>query len=124
MSDTGSIYGGGGRETSGAKGGGRKDMDRWWEERTLPQKILLGIAFGILGIGLLALCGWLVMVLWNWLMPDLFGLKRLDYWRAWGVLVLCTVLFKGLPRASDSTDRKRRKRLRQYMQDEQQPAQD
>ena len=34
------------------------DFDAWWEDRSLPQKILLGIGFAILGIGLLALFGW------------------------------------------------------------------
>ena len=59
-------------------------------------KILLGIGFGILGIGLLALFGLVVMLLWNWLMPEIFGLKRLTYWQAWGLLVLCWILFKEL----------------------------
>ena len=68
-------------------------METWWEDRSLPQKILLGIGFGILGVGLLALFGWVVMLLWNWLMPELFGLKRLGYWQAWGLLALCTILF-------------------------------
>jgi len=78
-------------------------MGEWWEERNLAQKILLGIGFGILGIGLLALFGWVVMLLWNWLMPDLFGLKRLDYWQAWGLLALCTILFKGFGSGAAAT---------------------
>jgi hypothetical protein len=98
------------------------DMDAWWQERSLPQKILWGIGFGILGIGLLALCGWAVMALWNWLMPDIFGLKRLSYWQAAGLLILCTILFKGLRFGSNqgssrSNDRKRREHLRRYMEE-------
>jgi hypothetical protein len=46
------------------------------------------IGFGILGIGLLFLFGFVVMLLWNWLMPELFGLKRIGYWQAWGLLLL------------------------------------
>jgi hypothetical protein len=101
-------------------------MDAWWEDRSLPQKILLGIGFGIAGIGFLAICGWVVMLLWNWLMPDLFGLKRLDYWKAWGLLVLTTILFKGFRIGSGDggrrSDRKRRQHLRRYMQEDQRPA--
>jgi hypothetical protein len=96
-----------------------RGFDSWWEDRNLPQKIGLGIGFGVLGIGLLALCGWIVMLLWNWLMPDLFGLKRLDYWKAWGLLVLSTILFKGFHANSSSgrSDRQRRRHLRRYIRE-------
>ena len=105
----------------GGKGG--FNMDTWWEDRSLPQKIFLGIGFGILGVGLLALCGWVVMLLWNWLMPEIFGLKRLGYWQAWGLLALCTILFKGLGSGGGGrSDRKRRKHLRRYIREDQPPG--
>jgi len=93
----------------------------WWEDRSLPQKIGMGIGFAILGIGLLFLFGWVVMLLWNWLMPDIFGLKRLGYWQAWGLLVLSHILFKsfGSGHGSGRSDRKRRRELRRYLRDEQ-----
>jgi hypothetical protein len=93
----------------------------WWEERSLPQKIMMGIGFAILGIGLLFLFGWVVMLLWNWLMPDIFGLKRLTYWQAWGLLLLSHILFKnfGSGHSSGRSDRKRRRHLRRYMREEQ-----
>jgi len=95
-------------------------MDGWWEERSLPQKILLGIGFGILGIGLMALFGWILMLLWNWLMPDIFGLKQITYWQSWGLLILSTILFKGMGSGSHaaSRDKKRRRKLRSYIQEE------
>jgi len=81
--------------------------------------VLLGIVFGVGGIGLAALFGWIVMLLWNWLMPDLFGLKRVDYWKAWGLLVLCMILFKGFGGSSNNrNDRQRRRRLQRYVQEE------
>jgi len=96
----------------------------WWEDRSLAQKILIGIGFGILGIGLVFLCGLAVMLLWNWLMPDIFGLKRLTYWQAWGLLLLCSILFKGFGSGSNGgrSDRKRRRHLRRFLQEEQEPA--
>ncbi len=36
-----------------------------------------------------------VMWLWNWLMPDLFGLKVIGVWQALGISLLCSILFKG-----------------------------
>lgn len=37
--------------------------------------------------------GLLIMLLWNWLMPELFGLQKIDYWQAVGVFVLSKLLF-------------------------------
>ncbi len=101
--------------------GGECDSSGWWEERSLPQKIAMGVGFAILGIGLLFLFGWVVMLLWNWLMPDIFGLKRLTYWQAWGLLILCHILFKsfGSGHGNGRSDRKRRRHLRRYLHEEQ-----
>jgi len=43
-----------------------------------------------------AIFGYAVMLLWNWLMPDLFGWRTIGYWQAWGLLVLARLLFGGL----------------------------
>lgn len=96
----------------------------WWHDRSLPVKILMGVGFGILGLGLMAFFGWVVMALWNWLMPDLFGLKRIGYWQAWGLLVLCKILFHGGSSGGSGvrSDRKRRRHLRRYMQENLPPA--
>ena len=98
----------------------------WWEERSLPQKIMMGIGFGILGIGLAFLCGWILMLLWNWLMPDIFGLKRVTYWQAWGLLILSHILFKGFRsgHGSGRGDRMRRRHLRRYMREERPAAEE
>jgi type VI protein secretion system component VasF len=38
--------------------------------------------------------GWFVMLLWNWLMPLIFGLTTLTYWQSVGLSMLCSFLFK------------------------------
>lgn len=95
-------------------------MGDWWEERSLGQKVGLGILFGVLGLGFLFLMGWVVMLLWNWLMPDIFGLKAIGYWQAWGILALSCILFggKGASSSKDKTDRKRKRELRRYMDED------
>jgi hypothetical protein len=100
--------------------GKKHDMPGWWEERSLPQKILMGIGFGIMGLGFLALCGWIVMLLWNWLMPDIFGLKQLNYWQAWGLLALSSILFKGMGSNNHAgrSENKRKRKLKSYIQEE------
>lgn len=34
-----------------------------------------------------------VMWLWNGIMPDLFGVSEIGYWQAFGLYVLCNILF-------------------------------
>jgi hypothetical protein len=102
-------------------------MDAWWEDRNLPQKILIVVGFVVLGAGLLFLFGWVVMLLWNWLMPDIFGLKTLSYWQAWGVLALSCILFGrigGHGGGGGKTDRKRKQTLRGYMREAQRVHED
>ena len=36
-----------------------------------------------------------IMSLWNWLMPALFGLHVIRFWQAVGILVLSKILFGG-----------------------------
>lgn len=35
-----------------------------------------------------------VMLLWDWLMPSLFGLNEITYFQAWGLYILCAILFQ------------------------------
>jgi len=57
------------------------------------KKKLLFLPLVLAGVALL---GWVVMLLWNWVMPGLFtGSLQIDYWRALGLLVLCRILFGG-----------------------------
>ena len=61
-----------------------------------PAAIVAMVIGGLALAAVLAfLFGWLVMVLWNALMPDIFGLPSITYWQAWGLLVLSHLLIKG-----------------------------
>jgi hypothetical protein len=59
---------------------------------------IVGLAIGgVVVASIFALAfGWLVMLLWNWLMPMLFGLKLITYWQAFGILVLSKLVFSGI----------------------------
>lgn len=39
--------------------------------------------------------GEVVMHLWNWLVPELFGWQHITFWQAIGLLALCRILFGG-----------------------------
>jgi hypothetical protein len=44
----------------------------------------------------IALGGAIVQLLWNWLLPPLFGWPQVGFWQALGILALCRILFGGL----------------------------
>ncbi|MBI3447882.1 MAG: hypothetical protein HY049_03020 [Acidobacteria bacterium] len=49
------------------------------------------------GIALfIAIGGGIVLLLWNWLLPPLFGWREINFWQALGLLTLCRILFGGL----------------------------
>jgi hypothetical protein len=47
-------------------------------------------------IGFIALAGLVVMELWNWLMPAIFGLGLISFWQSLGLIILSKILFGGL----------------------------
>ena len=70
------------------------------EMKTKFERIFTGIFkvfFGIIFMLLFALLiGYVVMLLWNWLMPMIFGLGTLSFWEAVGLLILAKLFFGGL----------------------------
>ncbi len=42
--------------------------------------------------------GEVVRLLWNWLLPALFGWREITFWQGLGLLALCRILFGGLGR--------------------------
>jgi len=61
------------------------------------RKKLIWIApLAIVGIVLfIALGGEIVKLLWNWLLPGLFGWRLINFWQALGLLALGRILFGG-----------------------------
>ena len=43
----------------------------------------------------IAIGGEVVRLLWNWLVPPLFGWSQITFWQALGLLALCRILFGG-----------------------------
>lgn len=50
------------------------------------------IVFGALAIGAFTA---VLMFLWNWLMPAIFGLGLITFWQALGLLALSKIIFGG-----------------------------
>ena len=91
--------------------------------KRIAKFIAMGIA-GIIAITLfIFLGGKVVQLLWNWLMPMLFGLREVTFWQAVGILALSRILFGGLgiggrrgPRSPRFTPEER-ERFRHRMRD-------
>jgi hypothetical protein len=63
---------------------------------TRKMKLIFIAPLAILGILLfIAIGGEIVLHLWNWLLPPLFGWRQITFWQALGILVLCRILFGG-----------------------------
>ena len=60
------------------------------------RKLFWIVPLAILGVALFAYIGGeIVMRLWNWLLPPLFGWRQINVWQGLGLLVLCRILFGG-----------------------------
>src|SRR6266513_416718 len=71
-------------------------MTKRLKDLTRLTKLILIAPLAILGIVIFtAIGGGVVMLLWNWLAPALFGLRQVTFWQAWGLLALCRILFGG-----------------------------
>ena len=72
-----------------------------------PGEIAGLIIFGIFAItGLAILFGFVIMWLWNWIMPEVFGLTTLSYWQAVGLFILLKILLGGCGSGSSKSSKK------------------
>jgi len=64
----------------------------------LSEKFIKGIGLAVIGAmiyGIVSLAfGWLVMILWNAFVPEVFGLNSITYWQGFLMEWLCAILFK------------------------------
>lgn len=65
-------------------------MRTYWILRALKIALIVVIALTVMAF--------IVMGLWNWLIPPVVGWKAIDFWQALGLLVLARILFGGRPR--------------------------
>ncbi len=73
-----------------------------------PLEIAGIILFGAVAItGLAILFGYIIMWLWNWLMPEIFGLTTLTYWQAVGLFILFKILIGGCGSSGSSSSSKK-----------------
>jgi len=64
--------------------------------KSVARFVMVGVAAVVATVVIGFVFGFAVMWLWNWLMPDLFGLRPIGFWQAFGLLVLARLLFGGV----------------------------
>jgi hypothetical protein len=64
-------------------------------ERMISKGISRGLRIAVMVIVACAVFGFVVMSLWNWLMPPLFGWRTIGFWQAIGLVLLSKILFGG-----------------------------
>jgi hypothetical protein len=65
----------------------QKRRGRFWNKRT--------IFFPIAGVAIIFLFSWVVMLLWNGILPTIIGVKEISFWQSMGILALSKILFSG-----------------------------
>lgn len=71
----------------------RKFKDDEYNTPEGAMKVLKVIGMVLLGIAACFAFGLVIMLLWNWLMPMIFGLTVITYWQGIGILALASILF-------------------------------
>ncbi|MGA9671041.1 MAG: hypothetical protein WBQ94_17660 [Terracidiphilus sp.] len=83
-------------------------MENTWVKRNKWIFFVAPLAIAVF----IAIFGEVVMYLWNWLLPPLFGWHQVTFWQALGLLVLCRILFGGF---GGSHGKNRRNKTKQRM---------
>jgi hypothetical protein len=79
-------------------------------------RFLRVLKIGLFAILAVTVVSFVVMWLWNALMPALFALPGISFWQALGLLVLCKLLFGGIRPHAGGGPRWRRRMLERWEQ--------
>ena len=80
------------------------------KERFLHSLSMVGLGVLVFSV-VVVLFGFVAMALWNNLLPDIFGLPRISYWQAVGLLILARLFFTGIKPGGGKKNKKDKKHL-------------
>jgi hypothetical protein len=70
--------------------------------KSVAEFVGIGVVFAVVVHVVGVLIAIPVMLLWNALMPDIFGLPTIGFWQALGLSILSSLLFKSSSTSSSS----------------------
>jgi hypothetical protein len=76
----------------------------------ITTRIVKGLMIAVVAATVL---GFLVMGLWNALIPQIFGWRTITFWQALGLLILSKILFGGFHRHGGGGSREWKNRMRE-----------
>jgi hypothetical protein len=84
-----------------------------WKSAPRWVRIVVYSILGVIGAAALGvLFGLIIMWLWNWLMPMLFGLKTITYWEGVGIFILAKILFGSIGSSGGESKKSKDKKER------------
>jgi hypothetical protein len=75
---------------------------------SIAKRIAIGIALSLAFLIFIVIGSLVVQFLWNWLVPDIFGLRRVTWLESLGLLALSRIMFGGFGRGGGSHRRSAR----------------
>jgi len=81
-----------------------------------PHRLARALRFIVFAIVAALALSFLIMRLWNWLMPPVFGFRLITFWQALGLLVLSKLLFGGFRGGPWAGMRWRRRMMERWQQ--------
>lgn len=73
-------------------------------------KVSIGITGGFIALLIIAIVSVVTAIptyyLWNWLLPEIFGVAKITIFQAWGLNVLAGILFKNLTTKNNNETKK------------------
>jgi hypothetical protein len=90
--------------------------------QAVAKRVAIGVAIFTGFIVFIAVGGLVVRLLWNWLLPPIFGLREITFWQGLGLLALCRILFGGHGRGGGSYRGPRRARREWWRESDSAPS--
>jgi len=98
-------------------------LDRDERRRRLRRLVKFAPLFLVGAVGLFFGLGSLVVWLWRVTLVDIFGIKPISFWQAWGLILLSQILFKANMQPTTRTGRWRRREAARGESSETEPGQ-
>ncbi len=85
-------------------------------------KVIKGIGIALMGAAAIFGITYIVMLLWNAILPELIHVNHIGYWQSMGLLVLCKILFGGMKFNGQKPGRNKMREKFMNMSDEEREA--